>query len=629
MINPSTYEHLGDRLSSAGEDVTLLIGDAVQKMQSNLIQSPNSLSQERQKYEKRVKASILLWTTQWKKWIGEDLPNAYLLGVKDADATVKSVSTAKSALTTGIDVQQFGNMFLQGTSKTGRIVKKTIKAVGDIVVKNEGFATLGKAHIASAFAYQKEAYDLLKNTGLGIYRKADDIYKEVAKLTRQALFKEGNILTRQMISNDMMKRFAEKGIDSIVYKNGARYGVDTYSEMVGRTMSSRVSQQGTFNRFQEHGYDLVRVSSHFNCCDLCAPYEGRIFSLSGRSKKYPPLSQAIRGGLFHPNCLHDTSAYFPGKSQPLETRVDPEAQKLIDEHGYKKAQKMTYQASQKQRGIERNIRKWKKESVYSVDPNRTKFAKNKVLEWQKAQRVHIRENPFLRRKYDRESIGMWAKTQPPPPIIPKVTPVKGKHLNFPEYGDDIKYLEKMGYSNYEAHGISDSIADYTADAEVTRQIRRAQTDPEGLKKWLDEYKMGDRAVIRGKEANYLESYIKKENPFEGTIYRGMHMDDISSFKEGMILDMKGVSSWTSENDVARYFTGAQDTRFGVNRDTVFKKMKVIMNVENKSGVSINAFSANRGTKDVAEVLVSKDAMLKVKTIKVDGNDVQIILEEVI
>jgi len=52
MNNPSTYEHLGDRLSSAGEDTTLLFGDAVRKMQLALIESPNSLSQERAKFEK-------------------------------------------------------------------------------------------------------------------------------------------------------------------------------------------------------------------------------------------------------------------------------------------------------------------------------------------------------------------------------------------------------------------------------------------------------------------------------------------------------------------------------------------------------------------------------------------------
>ena len=51
MINSETYEHLGDRLSSAGEDVTLSIGDAAYDMQVALNKAPNSLSQERAKYE--------------------------------------------------------------------------------------------------------------------------------------------------------------------------------------------------------------------------------------------------------------------------------------------------------------------------------------------------------------------------------------------------------------------------------------------------------------------------------------------------------------------------------------------------------------------------------------------------
>jgi len=426
MNNPSTYEHLGDRLSSAGEDTTLLFGDAVRKMQLALIESPNSLSQERAKFEKRIGTSVVLWTTQWKKWINQDLPNAYLLGVADTDITVSKLPASLVAIGTADDVRDVTNFFLN-LNKTGvpKTVTKTIKAVGDIIIKNDGFLALNTVHAASAYAYQKEAYDLLKNTGLGIYRKANDVYREVAELTQNALFKEGNVLTRQMISNDMMKRFAEKGVDSIVYKNGARVGIDSYSEMVGRTMSSRVAQQGTFNRFVEKGYDLVRVTSHFGTCELCAPYQGKVFSLSGKSKKYPSLNSAIAGGLYHPNCLHDTSAYFPGQSKALETKVDPAEQKLIDEFGYDKAQRMTYDARQKQRGIERNIRKWKKEQAYSIDMNAEKFAHSKILDWQKAQRKHVTDNPFLKRQYDRESIRTVLKNQD---IYNQAMDAKIKHL---------------------------------------------------------------------------------------------------------------------------------------------------------------------------------------------------------
>lgn len=62
------------------------------------------------------------------------------------------------------------------------------------------------------------------------------------------------------------------------------------------------------------GNDLVRVSAHADCSDICLPYQGNVFSISGDSKKYPSFQSAIDGGLYHFNCRHYTSHYFPGIS---------------------------------------------------------------------------------------------------------------------------------------------------------------------------------------------------------------------------------------------------------------------------------------------------------------------------
>jgi hypothetical protein len=120
------------------------------------------------------------------------------------------------------------------------------------------------------------------------------------------------------------------------------------------------------------------------------------------------LRDAVNAGLFHPNCKHGMNPYFPGISpDKLSVRVDPEAQKLIDQHGYATAQKMTYQAEQKQRYIERQIKTWKRREMVSIDSGVQNKAHRKVLDWQKAQRTHLEQNPFLRRKYEREGMQGW------------------------------------------------------------------------------------------------------------------------------------------------------------------------------------------------------------------------------
>lgn len=71
--------------------------------------------------------------------------------------------------------------------------------------------------------------------------------------------------------------------------------------------------------------DLLRISYHSDCSELCLPYQMNIYSISGKSKKYPPfedilwkydrISKTNRGGGYrHPNCRHFHSIYIEGMS---------------------------------------------------------------------------------------------------------------------------------------------------------------------------------------------------------------------------------------------------------------------------------------------------------------------------
>jgi hypothetical protein len=54
--------------------------------------------------------------------------------------------------------------------------------------------------------------------------------------------------------------------------------------------------------------------------------------------------------------------------------------------------------------MERQIRKWKRRKVGSLDEENRAAAQKKVREWQKRIREHLKENPQLRRDYQREKI---------------------------------------------------------------------------------------------------------------------------------------------------------------------------------------------------------------------------------
>ena len=88
--------------------------------------------------------------------------------------------------------------------------------------------------------------------------------------------------------------------------------------MAIRTASKRAYLMGEGNRRAEWGIRKVVVNSRIGACPRCGQYVGKVFIddvYSGGSKAdggEPLLSEAIRGGLFHPRCKDSTSTYFEG-----------------------------------------------------------------------------------------------------------------------------------------------------------------------------------------------------------------------------------------------------------------------------------------------------------------------------
>jgi hypothetical protein len=133
-------------------------------------------------------------------------------------------------------------------------------------------------------------------------------------------------------------------------------------------------------------------------------------------------SYIAKGFVVH-NCIHGVAPWREGQPIP-EMRVDPEHQKLIDEHGKEKAGEIVYKAQQRQRELERGIRQWKLREATAIDPAAKLKAQAKVKQWQSSQRLHIAESPFLRRDYAREGLKGITGNTPPTTVKGKFVPAK-------------------------------------------------------------------------------------------------------------------------------------------------------------------------------------------------------------
>ncbi|WP_039879622.1 phage minor capsid protein [Jonquetella anthropi] len=93
---------------------------------------------------------------------------------------------------------------------------------------------------------------------------------------------------------------------------GLSWNMGSYAEMLSRTTLMQVHNAATWNEFAEHGEDLIQISYHTPTCEMCAPWNGKVLSLTGKTPGYPTLTEAEDAGLFHPNCRHASSLFLEG-----------------------------------------------------------------------------------------------------------------------------------------------------------------------------------------------------------------------------------------------------------------------------------------------------------------------------
>lgn len=231
-----------------------------------------------------------------------------------------------------------------------------------------------------------------------IWRRMDDIYRQT--IYKAEMFMAAGAKTLDQAIDMATRDFLEKGIDCIEYKNGRRVNIASYAEMALRTASQRATFLAEGKKRDEWRIHTIFVPAHANTCPKCEPWQGKIlvddvFS-SGTAAEaaelgVPLLSIAMKAGLLHPNCRHTLATHFP------DITVLP---KVPDKD---KALK-TYEAEQKQRALERKIRKAKRKVAGACDNDNIRKAQTELRDLQRQIREHLDQHPELRRDYNREKI---------------------------------------------------------------------------------------------------------------------------------------------------------------------------------------------------------------------------------
>ena len=200
--------------------------------------------------------------------------------------------------------------------------------------------------------------------------------------------KSGAFSYDQAVTN-AVKDLAERGVECIRYPTGH---TDTLEVAVRRAVVTGINQttlQLQDELAEEMECDLVEVSAHAGARPSHAVWQGKVYSRSGKSERYEKLSTATGygtgDGLGGWNCRHNMYPWYEGSPRAYS---DEQLKEFNDKTVTYNGEKMTeYEATQKQRSIERNIRKWKREyAALEAAGQDTGQAAAKLKEWRERER---------------------------------------------------------------------------------------------------------------------------------------------------------------------------------------------------------------------------------------------------
>ncbi|MDO5125345.1 MAG: phage minor capsid protein [Ruminococcus sp.] len=314
MLTPQTLQHLPDDITELVNELQIDIIKSISKKlvkadyltpsaewqlykASQLMMSTDEVNALIAKFTEKSKRQIKqLYTDACKKAINEDA-KIYRAYGRDCSSALRSVALS-NALRAGIK---------NANGMTRNLTKSMVQTSRETVTR-----LMDKAYIqvaSGAFSYQ------------------DAIYNAVSELARE-------------------------GINYVKYPSGTVAQVDVAVRRAVMTGISQTAGQMQLDLAEEMGCDLVEVTSHMGARPSHALWQGKVYSISGESKKYPSLREATGygtgEGLKGWNCRHDFYPFFEGISKRASMPID------LDEN------QEEYELSQQQRAMERSIRKSKR-----------------------------------------------------------------------------------------------------------------------------------------------------------------------------------------------------------------------------------------------------------------------------
>ena len=259
-----------------------------------------------------------------------------------------------------------------------------------------------RATIELSYKSLGKTYKLIQTKALESARQA---YMDI--INRSYIETASGIYDYNTSIRGALRDMADQGITGATYRRGNRYVKYSIEGTVRRDTLTAVNQlanKGAEQITKEIGAKYVEVSAHIGARVSVDPianhagWQGKVYKLDGEDE-YPNLEESTGYpndilGLGGVNCRHRMFPFFPGISVPNPHQID------------EKENRKVYEATQKQRAMERNIRAIKKRLIVAKASGDIDTAKayRKRLTQKQAEIDKFCKDNGLRRQTEREMV---------------------------------------------------------------------------------------------------------------------------------------------------------------------------------------------------------------------------------
>lgn len=214
----------------------------------------------------------------------------------DLEKTVKEVYRSM-----GLSI---GDAFRDGLNDQMRAMYD--KAYEDVKKAGRRNAILGKPNVRLVKDYLKSSFEeIAMRTTQMSFDHVRALRSMAADVLRTASLTGAS---RAEVTKQFLARAEEIPGFKFTAANGRQWSNKAYFNMLARTELMNAGRAAYDQKCADEGCDLVQLDVSGNCCEACARWEGKIFSLTGATKGYPTKADLEADGVFHPNCTHRYTA---------------------------------------------------------------------------------------------------------------------------------------------------------------------------------------------------------------------------------------------------------------------------------------------------------------------------------